>query len=585
MKYFLVLLFVGQWFNVTGQWHTVKDHLEGQGWKSEIKDPFTRLPERVKDDVPTPLWNLSQHSTGLMFRFRASTSSITVRYQVSDQDYGMRHMPMIGKSGLDLYAISSDGQELWCAGKARFGDTIVYQFQKLDPNDRYHDQGREYRLYLPPYNKVEWMEIKTDEGSYFEVLPAREDAPIVVYGTSIAQGAHASRPGMIWPTILSREMDRPLINLGFSGNGQLSPAILNLMTEIDAKIYILDCLPNLGWWHWERVGLKDSIDLKNLVIKAVKILHDSKPEVPILLVEHAGYTEGQISSSRKEDYEVLNRMQKEAFIELRHKGLKHLYYLTREEIGLSQDAMTDGTHPTDLGMYQYATAYERKVREILHEQEGVSSTSKPVRQYREPGNYDWEKRHLEIIAMNKSEPPQQVFLANSIVHFWGGEPEAKIAREAETWNKHFTPSGLRNMAFGWDRIENVRWRVHHGALDGFEAEKVLVMIGTNNLHLNNDQEIIEGLEYLLRDITVRQPEAELILMGLLPRRGYVDRIRLLNFKIAQLAANLNLVYKDVGHVFLSPDQSLNETLFSDGLHPNREGYLKLSPFIQEIVGH
>lgn len=47
------------------------------------------------------------------------------------------------------------------------------------------------------------------------------DHPIVLYGTSIAQGACASRPGMAWGNIVSRSLEIPLINLGFSGNGKL----------------------------------------------------------------------------------------------------------------------------------------------------------------------------------------------------------------------------------------------------------------------------------------------------------------------------------------------------------------------------
>ncbi len=86
--------------------------------------------------------------------------------------------------------------------------------------------------------------------------------------------------------------------------------------------------------------------------------------------------------------------------------------------------------------------------------------------------------------MNETDPPRTVLLANSIIHFWGGLPRTSVAREEESWQEFLTPMGIRNYAYGWDRIENVLWRVHHGELDGFEAERVMVMIGTNNLHLN-----------------------------------------------------------------------------------------------------
>ena len=50
---------------------------------------------------------------------------------------------------------------------------------------------------------------------------------------------------MTWGTILQRSLGYPLINLGFSGNGRLEKEVLDFICEIDARLYILDCLPNL----------------------------------------------------------------------------------------------------------------------------------------------------------------------------------------------------------------------------------------------------------------------------------------------------------------------------------------------------
>jgi hypothetical protein len=89
------------------------------------------------------------------------------------------------------------------------------------------------------------MKIGVPEDKNFSPLPLNKKKPIVVYGTSIAQGACASRPGMAWTAILGRRMNIPLINLGFSGNGKLEKEMLDLIAEIDAEVYILDCLQNM----------------------------------------------------------------------------------------------------------------------------------------------------------------------------------------------------------------------------------------------------------------------------------------------------------------------------------------------------
>ena len=561
-------------------WNPIQNEfpvIEGQAWTGQTIDPFDRLPAKAKTTVRDRVWSLSKHAAGLMIRFRSNAEKIIVRYGVEGST-SMNHMPATGVSGVDLYAINSDGQWMWCRAGRSWKDTITYTFNGLSPNDRYHKMGREYRLYLPLYTKVNWMEIGVGEEAHFQPLPVRMEKPIVVYGTSIAHGACASRPGMSWTNILSRKMDRPLINLAFSGNGRLEKEMIDLLEELDSKVFILDCLPNL--WNAETY---DEAELMKRILSSVRQLRAKRSDVPILLTEHAGYTDGFINPVRHTAYARVNAIQKKAFSQLKSEDIQQLYYLSKDEINLEMDDMVDGTHPNDLGMMHYAEGYEKKLRDVLHEPIGESSTTKPITQYREPGNYDWENRHRSILEMNKTNPPKSVFIANSIIHFWGGEPSTKLVREAESWKRYFTPIGLRNMAYGWDRLENVLWRIYHGELDGFDAEKIVVMIGTNNLHLNSDEEILEGLSMIVEAIKVRQPKAQITLLGLLPRRNYEDRIANLNSHIAQIAASKNIHYNYLGDVFLKPDQKIDEALFSDGLHPNRAGYLKMRPFIIDLL--
>lgn len=567
----------------TKKWWNPANHdfpvIEGQGWVEGLETFYDRLPAKAKGVVRDPVWGLSKHTAGFMIRFRSNAEQITVRYGVGSR-HAMPHMPATGVSGVDLYGISSDGEWNWCRGRYAFGDTITYTFNGLKPNDGYHELGREYRLYLPLYNSVSWMEIGVEEERFFRPLPVRTEQPIVVYGTSIAQGACASRPGMAWTAILGRKMDRPVINLAFSGNGRLEKEVVDLVSELSPKIFILDCLPNLV-----STSSYPDEELKERVLHTVRELKRKHPNTLILLADHAGYTDGGIVPERKEAYERPNRVQWSAFADLKAEGVDGLYYLSKEEIGLQMDDMVDGTHPNDLGMQHYAEGYEVALRTILQEPIGRVSTTLPCIQYREPGNYDWEDRHREIIQLNKTDPPRSVIFANSIVHFWGGQPEARIARETASWEQHFTPAGLRNQAYGWDRIENVLWRVYHDELDGFEAENILLMIGTNNLHLNSDDEVLEGLKLLVQAIKQRQPAARFVLLGILPRRKYEDRIAKLNLRIAQLAGAENIEYGYLGNVFLKEDGMIDEALFSDGLHPNKAGYEKMSIPLQQLLNN
>ncbi len=561
-------------------WNPVQTNfpvIEGQAWPKEVQQPYDRLPATAEKTVRKEVWNLSRQSAGLLIRFRASTDQVIVRYAVN-RTHALPHMPATGVSGVDLYAVNSDGGYLWCAGKYSFGDTIQYSFTNLQPNDGYHPKGREYRLYLPLYNSVKWLQVGLPQGAGFTPLPVRVDKPIVVYGTSIAQGACASRPGMAWTAILGRQLDRPLVNLGFSGNGRLEKEVVDLLTGIDAKLYVLDCLPNLV----ATVGISPE-EIKQRIIESVRILRQKRPATPILLVEHAGYAEGLINPERRKLYSEVNALMRQAFAQLKTEAAGQLYLLPLSEINLTLDAMVDGTHPSDLGMQQYAEAYEKSIRTILNEPVGTYTTTRPCTQSRDANIYDWETRHRDAVALTKTKTPGVIFLGNSITHYWGGQPQAPISRGSDSWNSVFTPLGTQNFGYGWDRIENVLWRVYHEELDGYTANQVIIMIGTNNLQLNSDAEIIEGLKLLVQAIKVRQPNAAVLLLGILPRRQGEQRIAGLNEGIAQASGELNVTYADPGRVFLNSEGKIDESLFTDGLHPNSEGYRKLASTIQPYL--
>jgi len=382
---------------------------------------------------------------------------------------------------------------------------------------------------------------------------------------------------MAWLNILGRKLDRPMINLGFSGNGMLEPEVLSLITEIDAELYILDCLPNL--WNPKDFAREEVV---RRTVAAVNQIRAKRPAVPILVVDHSGYTDGSVVPVRKQDFTETNQANHRAFAQLKAAGVKGIYLLTYEEIGLTLDAMTDGTHPSDLGMQQYADAYEKIIRQILDQPVGPLSTMRPVTQYREPGTYDWEVRHETLLKMNAQKPPRTVFIGNSITHYWAGEPAHPIHRGEDSWKKVLDPLGTRNLGFGWDRVENVQWRVYHGELDGYQAERVIINIGTNNLHLNSDEEILAGMELLLQGIKHRQPQADILLLGLYPRRQGEIRVRNLNLEYARLAGKLNIRYADPGVSLLKPDGTIDELLFTDGLHPNAEGYRRIAGGLAKV---
>jgi len=339
------------WYDLQKQLSPV---LHGVAWNEELKGTYGRLPLRAKEKVRPAVWSLSEQCAGISVRFVTNAAEIKVIYQVSEK-LSFPHMSATGVSGLDLYTIDEKGKKLWSAGGNPLGDTIKYSFNKLNSFTD-SSKKREYQLFLPLYNHVKWMEIGLPkEAELTWIAPSRE-LPIVVYGTSIAQGACASRPGMAWTGILNRELPYPLINLGFSGNGLLEKEVLNFINEIDARLYILDCLPNLV--------SRTSAEIEKATLEAVRQIR-TLHQTPILVVDHVGYTDGFVDKKKYDNYIRANIASKKAFHQLKKEGVQNIFYLTYEKINMPMDGMVDGIHPTDYGMRAYADAYEKVIRKIL----------------------------------------------------------------------------------------------------------------------------------------------------------------------------------------------------------------------------
>lgn len=564
----LLLLLIGslhtqaqiKWSNPLDQPFPV---IRGRAWHNEQQRTYARLPLKAKNLVNKAVWNLSQQSAGLSIAFYSNSPEIKIKYTVTG-GRSMAHMPATGVSGVDLYATDRNGRSRWCAAKYSLGDTLVYTYDGLTYEDA-SNKGYEYTLFLPLYNSVSFLEIGVKDNASISFIPVSEEKPLVVYGTSIAQGACASRPGMAWINIINRTMEHPVVNLGFSGSGKLEKELFELLAETDAKLYIIDCMPNM-------ISPADTAVIAERILTGIKTLR-TRNQAPVLLVEHSGYMNEYTSDRAEASYKASNRQLRKAYNTLMQQE-PDIYYLTKEEIGLSMDAMVEGVHPSDLGMQQYADSYVKKIREILKEETGTESTCIPCKQQRDP--YDWQTRHEQILKLNRTDSPEAVIIGNSIVHYWAGEPLAHQQRGKHAWSRLFKGTKVHNLGFGWDKIENVLWRIYHGELDGYEAKNIFMLIGTNNLQFNTDHEIIEGIVFTAKAIRERQPSAKLHVIGILPRKGQEQRIAHINTELQQELVKSNAIYIDLTPFLTKRDGRIDESLFGDGLHPNEKGYKKIA---------
>jgi lysophospholipase L1-like esterase len=329
-------------------WLDVNDlTVEGRAW-TDLESPFDRFPKKAKGVIRQAVWDLSKCSAGICVRFNSDSPLIHVDYTVTNAGLAMFHMPATGMSGLDLYAFTESGWRWFDVTKPTQAHTKAALAKSTDR------ATRDYLMYLPLYNGVTSLRIGVEEGSKISPSPKRETRPVVYYGTSIAQGGCASRPGMAHVAIIGRMLNREMINLGFSGNGWMDPEVADLLTEINAECFVIDCLPNCS---------KQQVETRTTPL--IEKLRKAHPSATILMVTDPDWCNSPWSSSQHKT-QLERRAAYATIVKEMMKNDSLLHYLDLGNLfAPSNEGTVDGIHPNDLGMMQYAERVGEELKKIM----------------------------------------------------------------------------------------------------------------------------------------------------------------------------------------------------------------------------
>ncbi len=221
------------------------------------------------------------------------------------------------------------------------------------------------------------------------------------------------------------------------------------------------------------------------------------------------------------------------------------------------------------------------------------STVVPVTQDRSWPSYDWQKRHELTSAAVKRAKPQILFIGDSITHFFGGEQfDSYALRGQQTWGEFYAPRKAGNLGFGWDKTENVLWRLQHGAIDGIAPKLIVMMIGTNNTSNCSAPDIAAGITAIVLELEKRLPQSKILLLGVFPRGEKPgpqrDKIAEINQGLAKLDGTHHVTFLDIGPKFLTPEGLITKDIMPDFLHPNEKGYRiwaeAIEPTVKKLMG-
>ncbi len=316
---------------------------------------FTRLPDSLKSKIRKELYDLGTNTAGLFIRFSTNATKMKVKWN-STFNCEMNHMAPSGIRGFDVYTLMEDGRWEFVAparpvvNKKHSSPTV---FSAMKPGGM-----REYMMFFPLYDGADSLYIGVDSAAVIDMpkvdLPKREK-PIVIYGTSITQGACASRPGMCHTNMLVRELNREIYNLGFSGNGKFDLEVAEVMTSIDAGLYVIDCLPN------NKVE-----EIRKKVGPFFEYLRERRPDVPVLFIESPMFPGYLFDMNEEKTLKEKNAVLREYYERLKAQGVKNIYYFESKDI-LTEDRQgtVDGYHFTDLGFDRYARNLKPVIEVLL----------------------------------------------------------------------------------------------------------------------------------------------------------------------------------------------------------------------------
>ncbi len=328
--------------------------LEGKAF-AKVDAFYDRLPSGVTTNVNGGVRYMKHHSSGLQFRFKTTSPHVSFRWTPwAGGSLSMDHMPATGVSGIDIYAQRSDGKWRYVkTGRIHGGASPTGKVDRLTIAP-----GTPICVNLPLYNGIRYFALGIEKDAKVEALGPRKsgvDKPVVFYGTSITHGGCCSRPGLAFVNIVGRDLDVPVVNLGFSGSGVMEYEMSEHLAAIDASCYVLDCLWNMGM---ASEGARNGRNVDQNYEPFIRNLRAKRPGVPIVMAEQCDVFCGAPNSK--------DRFIRKLYEKLVAEGWKNLVYLPKDKMYTGDcEGTVDGCHPNDLGMRSMADAFGGAVRQAL----------------------------------------------------------------------------------------------------------------------------------------------------------------------------------------------------------------------------
>ncbi len=306
---------------------------------------YRRLPEAVAKTVSAGVYYLHTNTAGGRVRFKTDSTYLAIYAKLSGAEK-MPHFALTGSIGFDVYI--KEGED-----KPRYHNVFIPNFDTKEELSSVMELGeaklREITVNMPLYSNVLELYIGISENAFLQsATPYKHPVPIIYYGSSITQGACATRAGNTYQNRLSREFDCDYVSLGFSGNALGELELAEYIKGLEMSMFVYDYDHNAPTLE----------HLKTTHERMFKLVRQVHPNIPIIIMTRPKF---KLTEHEKQRFAII----KETYDNAIATGDKNVYFLSGQELMsiAEDDGIVDVCHPNDFGFASMAKVLGNLIKE------------------------------------------------------------------------------------------------------------------------------------------------------------------------------------------------------------------------------
>ncbi len=328
-------------------------------YSPETPGLFRRMPETVASRVNKNVCLLHTNPAGARLRFTTDSVCIAIGAEYPPMEFPSPRTAAFCAAGafsFDLYVDGKFLRTLWPEDVLQESSVVRFSIRENQYEAAHffpEKKLRQITLHFPSFVNIRNVYIGLDPDAVLQpCTPYRNENPVVVYGSSITQGACASHPGNIYTNLLSRWLNIDILNLGFASGAAAEPEILSYLCSLKTPMLIFDYDHNAPSPEY----------LEQSHLPALRTLRSAHPDIPFLVLSKPNQHNGQKEAlQRAEIIENSVRI-------LQAENPAPVHFIHGQEIFSRYDQemmVVDGTHPTDFGFFCMAEAIAEVMRQYF----------------------------------------------------------------------------------------------------------------------------------------------------------------------------------------------------------------------------